>query len=674
MKETYESLAAIAVFRELYNQNKDVYDILATIIKDTIISENMNIFTCAEMTDRVNKMYSFNLPESVIKTSLKRLGISRNNGNYSTPEEILKQDRVMNYQQQMKMNESLLISLYDYIETQEQIKLSSEEKEKIKEDFFDYLMNSGNESKYSMIISQYIMKVSLNPNYINTINKIREGNLIYEGICYSGNINELGTWNTYLNIFLEQEVLFYIAGYNGDVHKEIYGDLLKYISEINHGLKDGKEYIRLWYTGDVKNEIDSYFSAAERIKENGEVTDPSRKPMLYILDGAKSKGDILEKKVLFYNLLKSNKIRLHEYDYYAKENQQYNKIDENTYEALYKSNIEKEKEYIDKCCGKLNQIEILRKNKNTGFDNISYILLTANGVILKCAYSHEFYKSGEVPKATTIDFLMNRLWFKLNKGFGKGAIPKSLNIVSRAQIVLSFLANDKVSQIYEEVKEKCESEEISHEEAIALIAELRSYSKTPDEINTENAFDEITSISEFEITNRIEEMKREELSRCADKEKIENLEKKLEHLEIEYKNKEKEREEKEALQHAEWKKLLDESQKNNDNLCQQINELLNERKRNELRKERELEIQQKEEKYNKERKKANIKIGIFILCIILLIVGLIYIIKVEKSVSGVISIIVSVVLGLPVIINFLSIRKNIKELKAELASAKDELD
>lgn len=32
MKETYESLAAIAVFKELYDQKKDIYDVLAQIL------------------------------------------------------------------------------------------------------------------------------------------------------------------------------------------------------------------------------------------------------------------------------------------------------------------------------------------------------------------------------------------------------------------------------------------------------------------------------------------------------------------------------------------------------------------------------------------------------------------------------------------------------------------
>ena len=54
MKENYESLAAIAVFREMYDKEKDVYDILSIFLKDVIINESLNSFTLPELTDLVS--------------------------------------------------------------------------------------------------------------------------------------------------------------------------------------------------------------------------------------------------------------------------------------------------------------------------------------------------------------------------------------------------------------------------------------------------------------------------------------------------------------------------------------------------------------------------------------------------------------------------------------------
>lgn len=86
------------------------------------------------------------------------------------------------------------------------------------------------------------MKASLDSNYYEIINRIKEGTLIYEGICYSGNISELGRWNAELNIYFEMETLFYIVGYNGEVHKSLYHELLDYVNEINNRGNQKRKY------------------------------------------------------------------------------------------------------------------------------------------------------------------------------------------------------------------------------------------------------------------------------------------------------------------------------------------------------------------------------------------------------------------------------------------------
>lgn len=155
------------------------------------------------------------------------------------------------------------------------------------------------DSKYSIYISKFILNVSVDTQYISIINKIKEEQLIYEGICYNGNINELGKLTTKLDIYLEQEVLCYNAGYNGDVHKDMYRELLGYIEEIYSGYRGEKRFINLWYSSDTKDEVEAYFAAAEKIIENGEVADPSRKPMISILEKTKTRSDVLLAFLLF---------------------------------------------------------------------------------------------------------------------------------------------------------------------------------------------------------------------------------------------------------------------------------------------------------------------------------------------------------------------------------------
>lgn len=229
------------MFRELYDQKKDIYDVLAQIIKDTIISNRIKMFTAPEMTNAVNERYSFNISEPIIKSSIKHLGIKRNNGVYTSPKEILDEENSLIYDIQNQQNLALLHKLFEYIWNETRTEIDEEEKEEIKKEFLEYLIDGQVDSKYSIYIRQFILNVSIDTQYISIINKIKEGQLIYEGICYNGNINELGKWTTKLDIYLEQEVIFYIAGYNGDVHKDMYRELLGYIEEINSGYQGEKK-------------------------------------------------------------------------------------------------------------------------------------------------------------------------------------------------------------------------------------------------------------------------------------------------------------------------------------------------------------------------------------------------------------------------------------------------
>lgn len=577
---TYETFAAVAVFRELYDNKKDIYDVLSLYVKEVIISENMLTFTCPEITEKINRNNSFKINESVIKTALKRLSIPREQGTYKVPSEFVMKKSSNAYQSQLRQNRALVDNLVQYVENEIERKLVKEEIEVLKEDFFDYIIKGDISKQFSLYISKYIMGMSVNSDYYTIINRIKEGALIYEGICYNGNISELGKWTSELNIYLELEVLFYIAGYNGEVHQTLYHEFIDYVSEINFA-DPQKRYINLRYTENVESEIENYFSAAEYILEKGEPVDPARKPMMYILDGVRTKSEIIEKKVLFYRLLQNYGIRLFKYDYYSAENAKYSIVNENVYSINKSIVCEKEEGYVEKCTDKINQIEILRKRNNMGIDSVKHIMLTANSAILKLAYSQGMYNKGEVPKATDVDFLINRFWFKLNKGFGKGLTPKTIDIVTRARVVLSFIASDNISRIYDEVCDKYENGLINREEATALIATLRNYSVTPDEVNGETIALEIDELNDFDVIKKIEEMKREEIERKVDKEKIKELERQMSLV----RDKAEKDNEQKAIEISELKQLIDAAQEKNEQLEKKIQDMIEIEKRKETKRE-----------------------------------------------------------------------------------------
>jgi len=356
--------------------------------------------------------------------------------------------------------------------------------------------------------------------------------------------------------------------------------------------------------------------------------------MLYILKGAKTKSDIQTKKVQFYNLLNGRGILLKEFDFFTQENQQYSRIDTDVYQYNIE-NIESDRgnDYVQKCTDKINQIEILRQNHNVGLKDIKHILLTANGTILKCAYSKYAYQSGEVPKATILDFLLDKFWFELNKGFGKGVSPKTIDMVSRARMVLSMLTTNKISKAYDYIKNRYENGEVSQKEVASIISELRIHSKTPDEINTESLAEDISFLNDFDINRQIEELKREELAREADQEKIAFLESELEKM-----KKEKisvvEQQQKYVEENENRIKILEnkfnESKKENDSLNKKIQTFLERDERKRL------------------IKKRVCRGIVFILILTIIVVGFFFafklLFKLDKSLSGLISIILTVLL------------------------------
>jgi len=154
----------------------------------------------------------------------------------------------------------------------------------------------------------------------------------------------------------------------------------------------------------------------------------------------------------------------------------------------------------------LNFINIHRKGiSNKKLENVGFILLTGTSNTLQLAWNYILKLNGDIPLATNLNFLTNKLWFKLNKGFGKGDYPKTFDIVTKAQIVLSTQLNESVANKYEEFQSKYKNGEINKQQAIALIVELRKQAKKPEDISEYDVEDVLKSIEERSIEQYLQE-------------------------------------------------------------------------------------------------------------------------------------------------------------------------
>ena len=64
--ENNKYLTSLALFRELYDNKKNIYDVLSEFIRYTILTKNIHQFNTREITDLLNEMYDFSVPEAVV--------------------------------------------------------------------------------------------------------------------------------------------------------------------------------------------------------------------------------------------------------------------------------------------------------------------------------------------------------------------------------------------------------------------------------------------------------------------------------------------------------------------------------------------------------------------------------------------------------------------------------
>lgn len=498
-------LASLAVFRELLDSQKDVYGIIAEFLREIIVSNAKHQFGLTEITNLLNDTYDFNILEAVAKTSLNRLEFLEKTQHIYTVQNIadVKKQNLDEKQSKIQQsNDEIIKRLFTFIEEEKNEQLNKTEKEKIVNSFCSFLLDDSYNQEYSEYISIFIIKNKEDNDFTSKLNTIKEGVVLYSGIKYNNNLTDVGSWNTNLTIFVETEILFDLAGYNGEIYKTLFNDFFSLVKEINQ--KGQKKLIQLKYFPAIKEEMECFFRKAESIVNGKDIANPTKTAMTAILEGCHTVSDIITKKTLFYQLLKTSGIQEDDYsDYFFSKNHKYNIVDKELVDSISKSIGVKD---ITDCLKFLNFVNIHRKElNNNNFDNIGYILLSGNFKTIKVAWHEKVKSQGSVPLATTLDFLTNKFWFKLNKGFGKHNHPKSFDIITKAQIILSTQLNNSVSKQYEELKTEFKKGNLTEEQATAVIVELRKKAKRPEEINEYDTGFVLDSIRDGSIKKLIQE-------------------------------------------------------------------------------------------------------------------------------------------------------------------------
>lgn len=162
-----------------------------------------------------------------------------------------------------------------------------------------------------------------------------------------------------------------------------------------------------------------------------------------------------------------------------------------------KNNITANIEDVEKSFIIVNTINFLRKgDSNSSLEDVGYIFITATKSLLKLASNEEICKKNDVPFATSIDFMINRFWFKYQMRINKNDIPISFSIALQAKLISKSLFSDKLKEEYDKLEEYIRRNTLSQEELMDRISEFR---KQMTKLGSANDFDYIAGLFDEEV-------------------------------------------------------------------------------------------------------------------------------------------------------------------------------
>ncbi|KJH84225.1 hypothetical protein [Stutzerimonas stutzeri] len=485
-------LASAALFRQLHDNKKDVYDVLAEFIRSSISWSSLWSFNVTECSGILEENFGFKIPDAVIRTCLKkrlkRAGeISLSQGIYTTTEQFVRADSLKDDYTGIQSEQRYIINtLTEYVEKVTSRKLSGSDREQLSADFHSYFLGGLKPCENSLLISEFIVKYSCDVEFTEKLNRVEEGLILYGGICHSSSLANHEPWRNNFTIYLDTEVLFFSQGFNGTLHKNIFDDFHALIREINARTSHGAK-IELRYFDETKREVEDFFYAAEKIVEQHQEPDPSKPAMINITNGCSSSADVLLKKAKFYQDLR--RLRIQEeisQNYYDPPT--YVVDDMGTFKLLQAEHPDLDQDKIPSVLRLFTKINYLRRGvSHQGLEQSAAILVSGKYITRVLAFSKAILQEPkQIPFATDLDYLTERLWFKLNKGFGNGKLPSTFDVVARAQVILSTQAGSKVAEDYKSLLNQMESGLMSNDSAGYLLSELRSRTTKPEDFHSDN--------------------------------------------------------------------------------------------------------------------------------------------------------------------------------------------
>lgn len=496
-------LASFSTMKSLVDaqQYQSPYQILAEFIQYIIIKSNLHSFTAIEMKNRLFEVFGFDIPEAVVRTTVRGLQfVKTENRIYHVNQIELKDNSA--FEEMKAVAEANNTDIIDLLIAfaQETDPSSAIWADALTQEFIAYLLDDQQTTaagKYTDLIGRFILKNESDEKIQSALTAIREGSILYIGLNH--NISETGSLRKPLTLFLGTEVLFSLYGYNGEIYKQLAQDLYDQIKAANVGTKR----ITLRYFSEVKKEIDDFFASAELIVDGKQLLFDTV-AMKAIINGCSTAGDVKVKKADFFHVLQCS-YGIMEDDrssYYENTDDQYNleslSVDPQQYDSI---------KFI-------SHINKLRKGRIYPYDlDAEYLIVTNSGITLRASREQvervmkEQAVDSACDYAVSVERLTNILWYKLGNGLGRKEYPNNVNAVLKARMLLASKISQNISKLYMETRAQYRAGVITEDQLASRIITLRKKPITPEELTAETIEDSLDFSLEY-LTRYEEEVNR----------------------------------------------------------------------------------------------------------------------------------------------------------------------
>ena len=500
-------LASAALFQCMHASGLDQYDVLAEFIKASVSLSKKHVFSAHECSLELKKFFSCDIPGAVIRRCIQgklKTSFTLANQFWTRTSSFIPDSQLEVVLHEEQQQQDLLRSkLVSFVEKKKGHTLSESEKSKLTDDFYSYLKNSSVRKDNEPMIAAFTLSLEQEPELNEILRNASYGLLIFEGLRYTAT-DSPAVLNRDLYLYLDPEVLFNAAGYHGQLYKKIFDDFHDLVKEVNArpSASSGKVYLR--YFEDTRQEVESYFNAAQSIVSRRIAPELNRQAMIHIVNGCESSLDVHLKKAQFDALLDKLKITCAAGDNY------YEPPDFNVESEVRMHDLAKvlgcPTEKAFQILKQFTKINWLRKGRsNFPLAGIGHLLVSGRTLTKQAAFSDTVKQitKGGFSLATDTDYLTEYFWLKLDKGFSSGVhLPSSFDVITRTRLVLAAHLNEAADRHLKTLKTN--KKPVNEAEMRYLVASLRAVKHLPEDLQGTDAEIDFINTADY-ATQALEE-------------------------------------------------------------------------------------------------------------------------------------------------------------------------